>query len=104
MISCDFLLAQLSGLTLHLNHSSPQLWRLATEADAYSVGFHADQLTNLGPYPTIASLSLGVPRAFRLRPTASELDSGPVRTYEVDLTHNSLVLMTAGCQERYKHT
>jgi len=24
-----------------------------------SVGFHADQLTYLGPYPTIASLSLG---------------------------------------------
>lgn len=24
-----------------------------------SVGFHSDQLTNLGPYPTIASLSLG---------------------------------------------
>ena len=24
-----------------------------------SVGWHSDQLTNLGPYPTIASLSLG---------------------------------------------
>jgi hypothetical protein len=24
-----------------------------------SVGFHTDQLTNLGPYPTIASVSLG---------------------------------------------
>lgn len=24
-----------------------------------SVGFHSDQLTYLGPYPTIASLSLG---------------------------------------------
>ena len=24
-----------------------------------SVGFHSDQLTHLGPYPTIASLSLG---------------------------------------------
>lgn len=85
------------------NHSSSELQRWQRNL-TYSVGFHADQLTNLGPYPTIASLSLGVPRAFRLRPTASELDSGPVRTYEVDLTHNSLVLMTAGCQERYKHT
>ena len=26
------------------------------------------------------------------------------RTYEVTLGHNSLVLMNAGCQERYKHT
>jgi len=26
-----------------------------------SVGFHSDQLTYLGPYPTIASLSLGKP-------------------------------------------
>lgn len=29
-----------------------------------SVGFHSDQLTYLGPYPTIASLSLGI--LFRL--------------------------------------
>lgn len=29
------------------------------EGSSESVGFHSDQLTNLGPYPTIASLSLG---------------------------------------------
>ena len=29
------------------------------------VGFHSDQLTYLGPYPTIASLSLGVYDALR---------------------------------------
>lgn len=69
-----------------------------------SVGFHADTLTNLGPYTTIASLSLGTPRVFKLRPTANELDAGPLRTYEMELGHNSLVLMTPGCQERYKHT
>lgn len=28
----------------------------------------------------------------------------PIRTYEVELAHNSLILMNAGCQERYKHT
>ncbi len=28
-----------------------------------SVGFHSDQLTYLGPYPTIASLSLGTPNS-----------------------------------------
>jgi alkylated DNA repair dioxygenase AlkB len=29
------------------------------EGSKESVGFHSDQLTYLGPYPTIASLSLG---------------------------------------------
>ncbi len=29
------------------------------EGSQEGVGFHSDQLTNLGPYPTIASLSLG---------------------------------------------
>ncbi|ORY25822.1 hypothetical protein BCR39DRAFT_566183 [Naematelia encephala] len=74
-----------------------------------SVGWHADQLTYLGPYATIASLSLGTPRAFRLRQTESvdpayAKDAKPIRTYEINLGHNSLVLMDAGCQERYKHT
>ena len=31
------------------------------EGSQESVGFHSDQLTYLGPYPTIASLSLGEP-------------------------------------------
>ncbi|EIW69031.1 hypothetical protein TREMEDRAFT_39338, partial [Tremella mesenterica DSM 1558] len=75
---------------------------------ASSVGWHADQLTYLGPYATIASLSLGTPRGFRLRPT-TPVDPAfalttPTRTYEVKLGHNTLVLMNAGCQERYKHT
>jgi hypothetical protein len=44
--------------------SSP-IWRANVAAsNCYegakeSVGFHSDQLTYLGPYPTIASLSLG---------------------------------------------
>ncbi|WWC68770.1 uncharacterized protein I206_102705 [Kwoniella pini CBS 10737] len=74
-----------------------------------SVGWHADQLTYLGPYTTIASLSLGTPRAFRLRET-NTVDSNfasstkPIRTYELNLGHNSLCLMNGGCQERFKHT
>ncbi|WVF67092.1 hypothetical protein IAT40_001837 [Kwoniella sp. CBS 6097] len=74
-----------------------------------TVGWHADQLTYLGPYTTIASLSLGTPRAFRLRRTdpvdsTFATNSKPTRTYEVNLGHNSLCLMNAGCQERFKHT
>jgi hypothetical protein len=70
----------------------------------------AHELTrpDLGPYPTIASLSLGTPRAFRLRQIdavdEAYASTRPTRTYEVNLAHNSLVLMTPGCQERYKHT
>ncbi|KAK8861429.1 hypothetical protein IAR55_002248 [Kwoniella newhampshirensis] len=72
---------------------------------ASTVGWHADQLTYLGPYTTIASLSLGTPRAFRLRQTnpvdpAFATSTKPIRTYEVTLGHNTLCLMNAGCQER----
>jgi hypothetical protein len=80
----------------------------ATKSLTRSVGWHADQLSYLGPHCTIASLSLGTPRAFRLRPTdtvdPSYSTGKPIRTYEIQLCHNTLVLMNAGCQERYKHT
>ena len=36
--------------------------------------------------------------------TESPKKGKPIRTYEVELAHNSLILMNAGCQERYKHT
>jgi alkylated DNA repair dioxygenase AlkB len=45
-----------------------QIWRANVaasncyEGGKESVGFHSDQLTYLGPYPTIASLSLGESR------------------------------------------
>ncbi|KAA1099404.1 hypothetical protein PGT21_006404 [Puccinia graminis f. sp. tritici] len=71
-----------------------------------NVGWHADQLTYLGPYPTIASLSLGTTRQFRLRPVANILETEtaePLRTYSMSLPHNSLLVMHGGCQERYKH-
>ena len=62
-----------------------------------AVGYHSDQLTYLGPLPTIASLSLGCEREFRLKPTSSG------RTISVRLPHNSLFIMGPGCQEDYKH-
>ena len=43
----------------------PIIWRANVaasnryEGTQESVGFHSDQLTNIGPYATIASLSLG---------------------------------------------
>lgn len=75
---------------------------------AETVGAHADQLTYLGPFPTIASLSLGTPRNFRLRAVPSVQDDpnvpSTIRTYDIHLPHNSLCIMHAGCQERYKHS
>lgn len=58
-----------------------------------SVGYHSDQLTYLGPLPTIASLSLGCEREFRLKP----VNQG--RTISIRLPHNSLFIMGPGCQE-----
>ncbi|KAL6305386.1 hypothetical protein BKA93DRAFT_731412 [Sparassis latifolia] len=87
------------------------LWRAnVAAANRYegtkeSVGFHSDQLTNLGPYPTIASLSLGTSRVFRLREVipSNEKDKRSARTYNIPLQHNSLVIMHASCQETFKH-
>ncbi|KAL8279811.1 hypothetical protein RQP46_007661 [Phenoliferia psychrophenolica] len=71
------------------------------------VGWHSDVLTYLGPYPTIASLSLGVTRPFRLRavvPTPPPGYTGPPpppsRTLSITLPHGSLIIMHAGCQVR----
>ncbi|QRV86285.1 2OG-Fe(II) oxygenase family protein [Ceratobasidium sp. AG-Ba] len=70
------------------------------------VGYHSDQMTYLGPYPTIASLSLGTTREFRLREVIPKQDSEQrqARTYIVPLPHNSLIIMHPPCQERFKHT
>lgn len=81
---------------------------------AQSVGFHSDVLQYLGPFPTIASLTLGCTRPFRLRPflpsgnntNSSDQPVAPppqIRTLDIILPHNSLLIMHAGCQERYKH-
>ena len=43
------------GYTWRANVAASNCYEGAKE----SVGFHSDQLTYLGPYPTIASLSLG---------------------------------------------
>ncbi|KAJ3510591.1 hypothetical protein NLJ89_g4587 [Agrocybe chaxingu] len=70
-----------------------------------SVGFHSDQLTYLGPYPTIASLSLGTRRNFSLREVVPTDQTGmrKAQTFNIPLPHNSLTIMHASCQERFKH-
>lgn len=58
-----------------------------------AVGYHSDQLTYLGPLPTIASLSLGCEREFRLKPISSVVSA---RTISLRLPHNSLLVMGPG--------
>lgn len=90
--------AHMSVLTIFLSHRSSRTHR-STDVD---------EVLDLGPYTTIASLSLGTSRAFRLRETPSDpafiMNDKLPRTYEIILAHNTLCLMNAGCQERYKHT
>jgi hypothetical protein len=89
-----------------------------------SVGYHADQLTYLGPRAIIGSLSLGVAREFRVRrivarddedlaTKASEITEKSIQSSEradsegqiaIHLPHNSLLVMHAEMQEEWKHS
>ncbi len=64
-----------------------------------SVGWHCDDEPAMGPEPTIASVSLGAPRAFQLRhKTRRELP-----TVEVELANGSLLVMAGATQDRWRH-
>lgn len=67
------------------------------------VGQHADRLTYIGPRPTIASLTLGAKRAFRIR-KIQQGDGSPARFYDVKLPHNSLLIMSPPMQVCLLHT
>ncbi|ETW00547.1 hypothetical protein, variant 1 [Aphanomyces invadans] len=66
-----------------------------------SVGSHSDTMTELGPRPTIASLTLGAERIFRIKRLAT--DTMPAQTFNVQLPHNSLLIMFPPFQEFYRH-
>ncbi|KAL7273463.1 hypothetical protein RUND412_003681 [Rhizina undulata] len=89
-----------------------------------SVGWHTDQLTYLGPMTTIANVSLGVAREFRVRKVSGDEEDekekeegrNEMRKKEegtrngegagaigIWLPHNSLLIMHAGMQEEWKH-
>ncbi|TPX32737.1 hypothetical protein SmJEL517_g04239 [Synchytrium microbalum] len=87
----------------------PCRWRSnALVANCYTdetqnVGFHADRLTQIGPMPTIASVTLGATRVFRVRKITSE-PGAPAQTLDIVLPHNSLLIMFPPCQEMFKHS
>lgn len=61
--------------------------------------WHSDKLTNIGPMPTIASISLGARRIFRLRRSAPSNSA----IYNIPLSHNTLLIMLPTTQELFKH-
>ncbi|KAK9805888.1 hypothetical protein WJX73_001594 [Symbiochloris irregularis] len=72
------------------------------------VGAHSDKLTQLGPRPTIASLSLGASRLFRVRragtvDAAAEGREPAVELADLMLPHNTLVIMFPPTQEEWRH-
>jgi alkylated DNA repair dioxygenase AlkB len=64
---------------------------------ADSMGMHSDDEPELGPAPSIASLSLGATRTFILRHKRSK------RTVKIDLTDASLLLMAGALQKHWLH-
>ncbi len=63
-----------------------------------SMGWHSDDEPELGDEPTIASLSLGATRRFRLRHRRD-----PSLRLELDLPAGSLLVMAGATQRHYRH-
>ncbi|KZM25302.1 oxidoreductase [Ascochyta rabiei] len=102
-----------------LKYQSPHPWKANTafvncyDGPQEHVGYHADQLTYLGPRAVIGSLSLGVAREFRVRRIHAEddkyrKDDGSLADAQgqisIHLPHNSLLVMHAEMQEEWKHS
>jgi len=64
---------------------------------ADSMGMHSDNEPELGPQPSIASLSYGATRTFILRHKRSK------RTVKLDLADGNLLLMAGSLQENWLH-
>jgi len=62
-----------------------------------SIGWHADDEPELGSDPTIASVSLGVTRKFRLRHKQLK------HLFELPLSHGSLLIMRGETQQHWVH-
>lgn len=62
--------------------------------------WHSDRLARIGPLPTIASLSFGATRIFRLR----RVDSTTSTIFNIPLPNNTLLIMLPGTQELFKHS
>ncbi len=64
-----------------------------------SVDWHSDDETELGDWPIIASLSLGVSRVFELKHRTKRL----LGTKKILLQHGSVLIMKGGTQRNWRH-
>ena len=62
------------------------------------MGWHSDDEPVLGPTPTIASVSLGAERRFRIRCRRDHA------CFDLVLEHGSLLLMSGTSQRDYQHS
>jgi len=63
-----------------------------------AMGWHSDNEPELGAHPSIASLSFGATRRFRLRHRRDK-----TLHLEIELEPGSLLLMAGATQENYRH-
>lgn len=65
-----------------------------------AMGWHADDEPELGPHPTIASVSLGSTRRFLMK---HRRDRG-CPSIKLDLCHGSMLVMSGATQKYWKHS
>lgn len=68
-----------------------------------SVGWHADDEEELGDNPVIASVSLGAPRTFSLRPKSTTLGDAALKKRDLLLSHGDLMVMSGSTQKYWHH-
>jgi alkylated DNA repair dioxygenase AlkB len=67
------------------------------EGGHHSVSWHSDDEPELGPSPTIASISLGATRRFRIRHKKTR------ETRHIDAADGSLLVMSGSSQQEWEH-
>ena len=108
---------QYSGLTLQSNQYHPKVLQLKRYLEALTqckynavlinfyrngedkMGWHSDDEAALGANPSIASISLGAQRCFKLRHK-----SKAAADLSLELPHGSLLLMQGELQENWQHS
>lgn len=86
-------------LSEHLQHPFNSMLANFYRDGSDSVGRHADDESELGPLPLIATVSLGAARRFALYPKRK----GLVEPWRADLPGGSLLVMAGRCQRAWQH-
>lgn len=87
---------------LHFNSVLANLYRDGHD----SLAWHSDDETQLGPQPTIASISFGDTRTFQMRKKPPPEENGDytyMQHIDVPLTNGSLLIMEGATQSDWQH-